>query len=164
MWTLNLPWWELAARAAVVYGLLLVLIRLSGRRTVGQFTAFDLLVVMLLSEAVSNALSGGEDSVTAGLISAGVLVALNHAVAMVTARSRRVQAWVEGDPILVGKDGRLLHKVLKAQHVPEADVHQALRAADCELASMQCAFLEADGSISILKKPLDNPPAPAPAP
>ena len=59
MWDLSLPWWELTLRALAVYAALLLLMRLSGRRTVGQFTPFDLLVVMLLSESVSNALSGG---------------------------------------------------------------------------------------------------------
>lgn len=152
MWDLSLPWWEMVLRALVVYAALLLLMRLSGRRTVGQFTPFDLLVVMLLSESVSNALSGGEESVPGGLISAAVLVALNATVATITSRSTAVRSRLEGDPILIGKDGKLLHKVLRQQRVPEADVQQALREADCDLESMQCAFLEADGRISILTR------------
>jgi uncharacterized membrane protein YcaP (DUF421 family) len=156
MWILTQPWWELVLRAAVVYVLLLVLIRVSGRRTVGQFTPFDLLVVMLLSESVSNALSGGDDSLGAGLLSAATLVGLNLLVAMVTARSGAVQTVLEGEPVLVGKDGKIFHQVLRKHHVPESDLRQALREADCELASMQCAFLEADGQVSILKKKADS--------
>lgn len=146
------PWWEIVLRAAGVYLFLLFLIRLSGRRTIGQFTPFDLLVVMLLSEAVSNALTGGDQSVTAGLIAAFTLIAMNAIIARLTARFTRLQVMMEGEPVLVGKDGRILHKVLLQQHVPPADVEQALREADCELTDMRCAFLEADGSISILKK------------
>lgn len=153
MWTFELPLWELALRATSVYALLLLLIRLSGRRTVGQFTPFDLLVVMLLSESVSNALSGGDDSLIAGLFSACMLVTLNALVALATARSTRVQRLLEGEPVLVGKDGKLFPNVLRTQHVPPSDVRQALREADCDLSEMQCAFLEADGQISILKKP-----------
>ena len=152
MWELGLPWWELVVRATVVYTLLLVLIRLSGRRTVGQFTPFDLLVVMLLSESVSNALSGGNDTLLGGLLSACVLIALNAAVAVATSHSAKLQTLMEGEPVLIGKDGRLFDRVLKQQHVPPSDVRQALREADCELGDMQCAFLEADGQISILKK------------
>lgn len=152
MWQLNLPWWELVLRAVAVYAALLLLIRLSGRRTVGQFTPFDLLVVMLLSESVSNALSGGEESIAAGLISATTLISLNLLVAVVTARSTGVQSLLQGEPVLVGRDGTVFRDVLKKLHVPEADLQQALREADCELAAMQCAFLEADGRISILKK------------
>lgn len=152
MWQLNLHWWELVLRAVAVYAALLLLIRLSGRRTVGQFTPFDLLVVMLLSESVSNALSGGEESIAAGLISATTLISLNLLVAVVTARSTGVQSLLQGEPVLVGRDGTVFRDVLKKLHVPEADLQQALREADCELAAMQCAFLEADGRISILKK------------
>jgi len=108
---------------------------------------------MLLSESVSNALSGGDDSLGAGLLSAATLVGLNLLVAFVTARSSVVQTALEGEPILVGKDGQVFRQVLRKHHVPESDVRQALREADCELAHMQCAFLEADGKISILKKP-----------
>lgn len=153
MWQLTLPWWELVLRAGAVYASLLLLIRLSGRRTVGQFTPFDLLVVMLLSESVSNALSGGDESIVAGLISATTLISLNLLVAVVTARSPAVQNVVQGQPVLVGRDGHVFRDVLKKLHVPESDLQQALREADCELASMHCAFLEADGRISLLKKP-----------
>ncbi|MFY3384357.1 DUF421 domain-containing protein [Paracidovorax sp. MALMAid1276] len=153
MWLPQIAWWELAVRAAVVYAFLLLLIRLSGRRTVGQFTPFDLLVVMLLSESVSNTLSGGDDSLAAGLISATVLVSLNALTATLTAHSTKVHTLLEGDPVLVGRDGQILHKALKAQRVPVSDLRQALRAADCELQSMQYAFLEVDGTITILKKP-----------
>lgn len=152
MWTLSVPWWELVLRAVMVYTVLLLLIRISGRRTVGQFTPFDLLVVMLLSESVSNALTGGDDSLLAGIISATVLITLNRSIAFTIARSERAQVFIEGEPILIGKDGRLFERVLVKQRVPVADVKQALREADCSLASLHLAFLEADGQISILKK------------
>ena len=108
---------------------------------------------MLLSESVSNALSGGDESVVAGLIGASTLIGLNLVVAVVTARSATVQTILQGEPVLVGKDGHIFRDALRRQHVPESDLRQALREADCELESMQCAFLEADGRISILKKP-----------
>lgn len=152
MWQLTVPWWELVARGAGVYAFLLLLIRLSGRRTVGQFTPFDLLVVMLLSESVSNALTGGDDSIAAGLISATTLIGLNLVVAAASARIGVVQTALQGEPILIGKDGHIFGETLKKLHVPEADVRQALREADCDIERMQCAFLEADGRISILKK------------
>lgn len=152
MFDLHAPWWELPVRAAIVYGALLVLMRLSGRRTVGQFTPFDLLVVMLLSESVSQGLSGGEDSVTGALLAAGTLIGINMAVTYVASRNTRVQRALEGSAVLVGKDGRILTQVLEKQRVPASDMEQALREADCELADMKRAFLESDGTISILKK------------
>lgn len=152
MFQLALPWWELVARAAMVYLVLMLMVRLSGKRTMGQFTPFDLLVVMLLSEGVSNALSGGDSSVAGGMIVAGTLVLLNLAFAMANARSRQVEAVIEGTPILVGRDGQVFHDVLKREHVGVGEMEKSLREADCELKNLKCAFLETDGTISILKR------------
>ncbi|QHE87122.1 DUF421 domain-containing protein [Hydrogenophaga sp. BPS33] len=152
MFALYGPWWELPVRAAIIYLVLLVLVRVSGKRTVGQFTPFDLLVVMLLSESVSSGLSGGEDSVTGGLLAAATLVGLNALVALVSARSMRMQTLVEGAPVLIGRDGRIFDQTLRRNHVPRLDVERALREADCDLKDMQYAFLEADGGISVLKE------------
>lgn len=152
MTDLSLPWWEFAVRAAIVYLFLLVMVRVSGKRTVGQFTPFDLLVVMLLSEGVSNSLSGGDDSLIGGLIVAATLIMLNLMVAFATARNRTIQGMVEGRPILIGRDGAIFRDRLQAQHVSISEFEQALREADCELADMRCAFLEVDGSITILQK------------
>jgi len=152
MFDLQAMWWELPVRATIIYFVLLALVRLSGRRTVGQFTPFDLLVVMLLSEAVSNGLSGGEASISGALLGAATLVGLNIGVSFLTTRSERLQILVEGTPVLIGRDGALFHDVLRKQRVPLSDVRQALREADCELQSMKYLFLEADGQISVLKK------------
>ncbi|HLL12144.1 MAG TPA: hypothetical protein VK570_13870, partial [Rubrivivax sp.] len=95
MFELSVPWWELAARAALIYVALLVFVRVSGKRTVGQFTPFDLLVVMLMSEAVSNALHGGEESVVGGLIVAATLVALNMLASFATSRSEKMEHVLE---------------------------------------------------------------------
>ena len=144
-------WWELPIRASLVYASLLVLVRLSGKRTVGQFTPFDLLVVMLLSEGVSNALQGPDTPLLNGLLLAATLVALNVMVGWLTARSARLHSLVEGDPVLVGRDGRVFDEVLRRQRVPRSDLDQALREADCPLEQMQCLFLESDGRISVLR-------------
>lgn len=152
MFELQGPWWELPLRASVVYLALLVLVRLSGRRTVGQFTPFDLLVVMLLSESVSNGLAGDENSVGGGLLSAATLIALNVLVAAISARSTRVQQWVEGRPVLIGRDGEIFDDVLRKHHVPLCDLERSLREADCDRQDLKFAFLEADGQISILQR------------
>jgi uncharacterized membrane protein YcaP (DUF421 family) len=153
MWDLALPWWELIARAAIVYFALLVMVRISGRRTVGQFTPFDLLVVVLLSESMSKALTAGDDSIMGGLIVAATLVALNVLVGFVSARSTTLQGLVEGNPVLIGRDGVFFADTLKRCRLSEADIEEALREADCPRQEMQCAFLEADGEISILRRP-----------
>lgn len=152
MFDMDLPWWEFVVRGAVVYLALLVMVRLSGRRTVGQFTPFDLLVVLLLSEAVSNSLSGGDDSVGGGLIIAATLLTLNAVVAMLSANSRGMSKVLDGTAVLIGRDGVFFDKIVQRCRITEADLEQALRAADCPRQEMLTAFLEADGDITIQKK------------
>jgi len=152
MFDMDLAWWEFIVRGAVVYLALLAMVRISGRRTVGQFTPFDLLVVMLLSEAVSNSLSGGDDSLSGGLIIAATLIALNTGVAMLSAYSKRASVMLDGTAVLIGRDGQFFDKVVKRCRITESDLEQALRMADCTREEMQCAFLEADGDITIQKK------------
>jgi uncharacterized membrane protein YcaP (DUF421 family) len=152
MWNLDVDWWELLLRGAIVYVALLVMVRLSGKRTVGQFTPFDLLVVMLLSEAVSDSLRGGDESITGGLIVAAMLIALNRAVAWSVAHSRRAEHWVDGAPVLIGRDGQFFDAVLRREHLSRGDVEQSLREADCTLAQLGSAYLESDGTISIQKR------------
>jgi uncharacterized membrane protein YcaP (DUF421 family) len=152
MFDLDLPWWEFIVRAAVVYVVLLAMVRLTGKRTVGQFTPFDLLVIMLLSEGVSDSLRGGDDSLPGGLIVAATLVLLDVALAFASARSRKVDSVLQGNPVLIGRDGVVYKDVLRRERVAEADVDKALRAADCSLEDMRMAILEADGNISIMKR------------
>ena len=158
MFDMDLPWWEFVARGALVYLALLVMVRLSGRRTISQLTPFDLLVVMLLSEAVSNGLSGGDDSVSGGLIIAATLIVLNATIGMLSARSRKMEALFDGETVLLGRDGVFFDKVVKRNRVGQSDIEQALRQADCARHEMQCAFLEADGSITVMKRPLATDP------
>jgi uncharacterized membrane protein YcaP (DUF421 family) len=152
MFDMQLPWWEFIVRGTVVYCALLIMVRFSGKRTVGQFTPFDLLVVMLLSEAVSNSLSGSDESLVGGLLIAATLVALNMALAYATSHNRKIADLVDGTAVLLGRDGQIFTDVMKRVRVAEADMEQALREANCTIEEMQYAFLESDGSISILKK------------
>jgi uncharacterized membrane protein YcaP (DUF421 family) len=151
MFDMQLSWWEFIVRGVVVYCVLLLMVRLSGKRTVGQFTPFDLLVVMLLSEAVSNSLSGGDNSLVGGLIIAATLIALNLGIGFATTRSRKIENLIEGTAVLLGRDGQVFNDVMRRSRVGEADIEEALREANCSIKDMKYLFLEADGSISVLK-------------
>ena len=152
MFHMQAPWWEFIVRATVVYLVLLVMVRVTGKRAVGQFTPFDLIVVMLLAEGVSGSLTAQDESLPGGLIVAATLVALDVAISYVTAHSRRIDAIVQGKPVLIGRDGEIYRDVLQRERVPVSDMEKALRAADCAIEEMHMAILEADGKISVLKK------------
>jgi uncharacterized membrane protein YcaP (DUF421 family) len=152
MFDLSMPWWEFIVRGVIVFCALLFMVRVSGRRTVGQFTPFDLLVVMLLSEAVSGSLSGGDNSLIGGLIIAGTLIALNMLASFASAHFRKAADILDGTPVLLGRDGKIFHEVLKKCRLAQGEVEQALREEDCPLEDMQFCFLEADGRITIQTK------------
>lgn len=152
MFDMDLPWWEFIVRAAAVYAILLLLVRISGHRTIGQFTPFDLLVVLLLSETVSNSLTGGDNSMVGGLIGAATLLALNATVAILTSRSKKMAQLFDGHPVLIGRDGEFFDDVMKRYRLAPADIEEALRESDVPRNEMKFAFLEIDGQISILTK------------
>lgn len=152
MFDMSLPWWEFIARAVIIYGVLMVMVRLSGKRTIGQFTPFDLLIVMLLSEAVSNSLHGGDEGITGGLIVAATLVSLNLIISTISSRSRKAADFIEGTPVLLGRDGKLFKEVVKKCKLSEQEVEEILRQNDVELHETQTIFLEPDGEITVQKK------------
>jgi len=152
MFDMEVPWWEFIVRAGTVYLVLLAMVRLSGKRTIGQFTPFDLVVVLLLSEAVSGSINAQDASLPGGLLAAATLLALDTLIAIGTSRSRRLDAAMQGNPVLVGRDGVIYDAVLRRERVPRSDVEKALRAADCEIEDMRLAILESDGDINIMKK------------
>jgi uncharacterized membrane protein YcaP (DUF421 family) len=150
---LSAPWWEFALRAAIVYLMLLVLIRLSGKRTVGEFTAFDLIVVILLGEAMQSALVPEDTSVLGPAIVAATLLALNWLVGYFSARSRRIDALVEGEPVVLVRNGRIDQKTLRSQNVPRSDLMEAIRRAQLSgLADVARATLETDGEITVVPR------------
>ena len=107
LFDLAMPWWEFVLRALAVYVALLVMVRLSGKRSVGQFTPFDMILLILLGTAVQNSLIGEDVSLVGGLLLAATLIALNHAVGWVTARSRRIHGQLEGRAVNLIEDGEL---------------------------------------------------------
>ena len=153
MFELSSPWWSFVVRGAIVYVTLMVLVRLSGKRTVGEFTPFDLVVVVLLGESMQGAITGSDQSVPGGVLVAATLVGLNYAVGFVTARSKVIDKLVEGEAVLIARDGRIFRAALKRNNLPESDLHEAVRHAGlASLAEVEIAMLEPDGEISIVPK------------
>src|SRR5450432_583846 len=112
MLNLAIPIWELVLRSSLVYGFLLILLRLTGKRQVGQLAPFDLVLLLVLSNAVQNSMNGGDNSLVGGLISATTLVGANWLVSLSTYKSKTLSALIEGRPQLLIHDGHLFEDVL----------------------------------------------------
>ena len=153
MFDLAMPWWAFVLRACIVYFILLALIRASGKRTMGQFTPFDMLLVVLLGNAVQNALLGQDTSVGGGLLLAATLLALNWLVGLVSARSARMEALVEGVPVLLARDGKVYQDVLRRELISRADFDKAMRESGCEdIEDIRTAVLETNGHITLVAR------------
>ena len=153
MFDLAMPWWAFVLRACIVYFILLLLIRASGKLTMGQFTPFDMLLVVLLGNAVQNALLGQDTSVGGGLLLALTLLVLNWLVGLVSARSARMEALVEGVPVLLARDGKVYKDVLRRELISRADFDKAMRESGVEdLDDIRMAVLETNGHITLVTR------------
>jgi uncharacterized membrane protein YcaP (DUF421 family) len=157
MWSISLPWWEFALRGLIIYLFLIVLLRLTGKRQVGQMAPFDLVLLLVLSNAVQNSMNGGDNSVTGGAISAVTLVGANWIVGLLTYRSKKLEAIVEGRPEVLIHNGKLYEKTLEHAKLTRHEVMSALREAGCaRVEDVQTAVLENDGTISVIARKMPN--------
>lgn len=153
MWHIAVPWWELVVRSVVVYAFLIVLLRVTGKRQVGQLAPFDLVLLLVLSNAVQNSMNAGDNSLIGGLIAASTLIALNYVVAMLTYRSKRIESLVEGRPQLLIHNGRLIAAALNEARMTHHELNAALRQAGCSsVEEVHYAVLENNGSVSVVAK------------
>jgi len=151
MWQMAIPWWELILRGVVVYAFLLIILRITGKRQVGQLAPFDLVLLLVLSNAVQNSMNGGDNSLIGGLISAATLVTLNYAVGYATFRSKTLEAIIEGRPQVIIHNGRICTEVMAHARLTHHELNAALRQAGCAAAEeVQVAILENNGSISVV--------------
>ena len=156
MFELSMPVWEYVLRAVAVYVVLLGMIRLSGKRTMGQFTPFDVLLIVLLGNAVQNALLGTDNSLIGGLLLAAVLIALNWTTGFLSSRNRGAEKLIEGEPVILARDGALFEGVLRRELVSRNDFDEALRQnGQLHLEDVEIAILETDGRISVVGKRKD---------
>ncbi|MDD5260283.1 MAG: DUF421 domain-containing protein [Methylacidiphilales bacterium] len=150
MWNLSVAWWELIVRAVIIYAFLIVLLRLSGKRQIGQLAPFDLVLLLVLSNAVQNAMNGGDNSVLGGIISAGTLIALNYGVGRMTFKNKKLEELIEGRPDVLIHNGVLFKEVLEKEQLTHHELNAALRSAGCAgIEDVHFAFLENNGHITV---------------
>lgn len=153
MWTMSVSWWELIVRSVIVYVFLVVLLRITGKRQIGQLAPFDLVLLLVLSNAVQNSMNGGDNSVIGGIISATTLITLNFGVGYLTYRSKRMEALLEGQPEVLIHNGKLFEKAMARAQLTHHELNAALRQAGCTCASeVQYAVLENNGTVTVTTK------------
>lgn len=160
MFHIAVAWWELILRAAVVYVFLLVLLRLTGKRQVGQLAPFDLVLLLVLSNAVQNSMNAGDNSLVGGLISAATLILLNYTVGIATWRNKKLEKLIEGKPQILIHNGKLFEDIVANARLTHHEIQAALRLGGCTcVEEVHTAILENNGAISIVARK-GNAPSP----
>ncbi len=146
----DIPLWNLFIRAVVVYLCVLLLLRIAGKRQMGQMEATEFVALLLISNAVQNAMNGGDNSLTAGLFLAAVLIGTSALMTFLTFKSRLVRNIFEGTPRLLVHKGKIISENISKEFISESELRILLRKQGFHhLADVEVAILEADGSLSI---------------
>ena len=152
LWIPDIPVAEKLLRSMVVYGFLLASFRLAGKRQLGQMTPFDLIVLLIISNVVQNALIGNDNSLGGGLVGATTILVLNSLVAWVTFRSKTAQRLVEHAPTVLVRHGRILSANLERERLSLSEFHAALRREGVVTVSeLRYVLLEQDGHLSVIR-------------
>lgn len=149
---LSRPWWELALRAIVVYLAVLFLLRLAGKRHLGQMSPTEFVAILLISNAVQNAMNGGDNSLAGGMILAAVLIFMSWLISVLTYRHRAMRVLFEGTPTLLIHHGLPVEPHLAHERLNHHELRALLRKQGVHsFDEVHTAILEADGTLSVTR-------------
>jgi uncharacterized membrane protein YcaP (DUF421 family) len=139
-------------RAAAIYIFLLIIFRIAGKRTLAEITTFDLLLTLIISEATQQAMIGSDNSVTGAIITISTLVGIDIAFSLLKQRFRKLGRVIDGEPVLVLRDGKILYERAKHERVDKDDILAAARKLHGleRLDQIKYAVVEQGGGISII--------------
>jgi uncharacterized membrane protein YcaP (DUF421 family) len=152
MWIFDLSLLEVVLRTIIIYVVVLVGIRLTGKREVGQMASFDLVLLLLLANAVQNAMTGPDTSITGGFVAAGTLLVFNAIITRLSSRSHVLRTALEGTPTVLIQKGEMIKVNMQKEHIAREELEQVLREHGIlSIGDVGLAMLEVDGSVSVLK-------------
>lgn len=150
MFDISVPWWELIVRGIVVYIFLIIVLRLTGKRQIGQLSPFDLVLLLILSNAVQNSMNAGDNSLVGGLITATTLIAANYIVGLITFKSKKLEEIIEGRPQVLIHDGKLFEEVMNEAKLTRHELDSTLRQSGYfEIKEVKLAILENNGRVTV---------------
>lgn len=148
-------WLTIAGRSFVIYAAVLAGLRLGGRRELAQLEPYDLVVILLVANAVQNAMVGSDVTIGGGIVSAATLLISNYAVSVGTARWRWFRLAVEGQGRVIVENGHLVESTMRHEHLLPDDVERILQSrldVPARVADIKRAVLEVDGSVSVVRE------------
>ena len=151
MFAMAVPWWEFVIRGVAVYLFLLIFLRITGRRPTGQYAPFDLVLLLILSNAVQNSMNAGDNSLVGGLVSALTLIGCHVVLAQLTFRFERLERLIDGTPQVLVRDGQVNAALMRKELLSTDDLEAALRAGGClDVHEVARATIETNGQITVV--------------
>jgi Predicted membrane protein len=157
MWELTNPWWTYIVRSILVYTVVFVLLRIFGKKQLGEMGPFDLVLLLILSESISSSITGGDNSLSAGILCVTTFVLMNRGLDMLSFHFKWVEKVLDGKPKEIIRDGVINERVCKEEFITRDELISTLREHDHgRVEEIRQAILETNGRISIVKNPVDN--------
>lgn len=148
---------DLVLRAIALYVFALVLMRIVGRRELSSLTPVDLVLLVILGDALQQGLTQDDYSVTGAVTVVSTIAILQVATSYLTFRSRRAKRIIDGDPIVLIEDGKLIERNLRRQRLRPEEVAEEMRAEGiANFADVRWGILESNGSFSFIKNDSEN--------
>lgn len=148
---MNFDFLEIVGRSVVVYLFIVIAIRIAGKKELAQLSVIDLVFILLISNAVQNAMVGPDSSLLGGIIAAATLFLVNILLKYVMFRYKKANALLEGEPVLLIHKGVLIQKNLDREKIPLDEIEAAIREHGVDkIKDVNLAVLEVDGNISII--------------
>jgi uncharacterized membrane protein YcaP (DUF421 family) len=144
---------DIALRAAVLYLFLVLVTRIVGRRELSTLSPFDLILLIVLGDAIQQGLTQDDYSVTGAVIAVSTIAALQVATSYISFRSKKARIVLEGRPIVIVQDGRVIEKNLRRERMTPEELAEEMRLQQiASFDDVQWAILEPSGSISFIEK------------
>ena len=144
---------DIALRSGTVFVVILLGMRLLGKRHVAQLSIIDLVLILLISNAVQNAMVGDNNSLLGGIVAAGTLLILSYVFSFLLYKSQKAENFFEGTPTLLIHNGHVLQEHLKKEKITEDELERVIREHGVEsISTVKTAIMEADGTISVIPK------------
>jgi uncharacterized membrane protein YcaP (DUF421 family) len=157
LFSMDISWLEKIIRTIAVYAALLILLRLAGKRELSQLSTAELIVILLLSNTVQNAIIGDESSLIGGLVGAVILITMNKGLVHLTYRSSRAATLAQGQPVDLIRNGEPIMQTLHDQRITIAELESVCREHGVgEIRQVQRAVLETNGGISVIAAETGN--------
>jgi uncharacterized membrane protein YcaP (DUF421 family) len=150
---LAIPIWDIALRSLVIFAAFVVVLRVAGKRELGQFTLTDLVLILLVANAVQPAMTGPDSSLLGGLVIIVTLFVANVVLSLIRVRWTPLRRFLQGQPALLARDGQWIPAAMRREGIDMEDAMAALREHGVkEVTDTDLVMLEDDGTISVVPK------------